>query len=160
MMHRTALLIAVLFASTGCNNNPPGATTMRRTSSTSGDQSRPRATARTDAERMEAERAETERMDRERMDRERMEAQAPTAMDQSEAPEDLEITRQIRAAVVGDSSLSIPARNVTIVTHDAVVTLRGNVDSNMERDAIAHHAQHVAGVERVDNMISVGPQPE
>jgi osmotically-inducible protein OsmY len=82
-------------------------------------------------------------------------AEVPTAFDQSESAEDLEITRQIRAAVVSDSSLSFGARNVTIITADAVVTLRGDVSSNAERDAIDRHAHETAGVSRVDNMLVV-----
>lgn len=78
----------------------------------------------------------------------------PTAMDQGEGSADLEITRQIRSAVVSDSSLSFGARNCTIITNNAVVVLRGDV-TQAENDAILRHAQHVAGITRVDNMLNV-----
>jgi osmotically-inducible protein OsmY len=81
--------------------------------------------------------------------------EAPTALDQSERVEDLEITREIRAAVVADSSLSFGARNCTIVTRDGVVTLRGDVSSNAERDAIDRHAHEAVGVDRVENLLAV-----
>ena len=77
---------------------------------------------------------------------------APTALDQSEDSSDVEITRQIRAAVVGDSSLSFGARNCVIVTQHGVVTLRGDV-TRAERDAIDRHAREVAGVPRADDML-------
>jgi osmotically-inducible protein OsmY len=80
---------------------------------------------------------------------------SPSAMDQSESAEDVEITRQIRVAVVGDSSLSFGARNCTIVTVGAVVTLRGEVGTDDERNAIDRHAHDVTGVRRVDNMLVV-----
>jgi osmotically-inducible protein OsmY len=36
-----------------------------------------------------------------------------------------------------------------------VVTLRGDVRSNAEREAVERHAQHATGVERVENLLSV-----
>lgn len=79
---------------------------------------------------------------------------APTALDQSEDATDVEITRRIREAVVGDSSLSFGARNCVIVTQHGVVTLRGDV-TRAERDAIDRHAREVAGVTRVDDLLNV-----
>ena len=51
------------------------------------------------------------------------------------------------------------ARNVTIITLGAVVTLRGNVTSNREREVVARHARAVAGVQRIDNVLSVRASP-
>jgi hypothetical protein len=78
----------------------------------------------------------------------------PTAMDQSESAGDLEITRQIRSAVVGDSSLSFGARNCVITTQSGVVTLQGDVTHN-ERESIVRHAQQAAGVTRVNDRLNV-----
>lgn len=80
-----------------------------------------------------------------------------TPMDQSNDPVDLEITRSIRAAVVGDGSLSFGARNVVIVTRAAVVTLRGDVETAAERTAIDAHAHAAPGVTRVENLLEVSP---
>lgn len=77
-----------------------------------------------------------------------------TAMDQSNAPADMEITRRIRAAVVVDGALSVGARNCTIVTREGVVTLRGDVTA-AERDRIAVHVQAVPGVLHVDDLLVV-----
>lgn len=83
--------------------------------------------------------------------------EAPTAMDQSESPGDYEITRLIRVAVVADDSLSFSALNVVIVTQAGVVTLRGDVGTDAERQAIYTHARSVDGVSRVENLIAVSP---
>ena len=74
----------------------------------------------------------------------------PTALDQGESSADVEITRQIRSAVTGDSSLSFGARNCVIITQQGSVTLRGDVTS-AESAAIAHHAHAVVGVSHVQN---------
>jgi hyperosmotically inducible periplasmic protein len=76
-----------------------------------------------------------------------------TATDQSNRETDLKITQEIRQAITGDSSMSINARNVKIITSDGVVTLRGPVDDNEERTTIAAKAQGVDGVARVDNQL-------
>jgi osmotically-inducible protein OsmY len=75
-----------------------------------------------------------------------------TAFDQSESPADLEITRHIRADVVGDSSLSFGARNCVIITRDGEVLLRGDV-TRAESDAIERHAINVAGAAHVRNAL-------
>ncbi len=83
-----------------------------------------------------------------------MDGGAPTAMDQSESAEDLEITRQIRSAVVGDSALSFSALNCTIITRATVVTLRGSV-TRAESVVIERHAHEAPGVTRVNNMFDL-----
>jgi hyperosmotically inducible periplasmic protein len=80
---------------------------------------------------------------------------AKTADQQSNSKEDLEITRQIRRAIVQDKSLSTSAHNVKIVTVDRVVTLRGPVASTKEKASIAAKADKVAGVQKVDNQLEV-----
>jgi osmotically-inducible protein OsmY len=80
---------------------------------------------------------------------------AKTADQQSNSKEDVEITRQIRRAVVEDKSLSTSAHNVKIVTVDRVVTLRGPVASTKEKAAIAAKAEKIAGVQKVENQLEV-----
>ena len=79
----------------------------------------------------------------------------PTASDQSENEADRNITQQIRQAVVKDDSLSTSAQNVTIVTIDGKVTLRGTVKSASDKQKIADKAHTVSGVKGVDNQIAV-----
>lgn len=81
-----------------------------------------------------------------------------TAMDQSNSSEHIDITARIRRAVMNDDSLSTRAKNVTIVTDGTgTVTLRGNVLSQAEKDAIAAKAGAVVGATRVVNQLVVNP---
>jgi osmotically-inducible protein OsmY len=80
--------------------------------------------------------------------------ESPTAQDQSNTETDLAITQAIRTALTGDESLSMSARNVTIITEDRVVTLRGNVNSAAERRKVERHSS-VEGVTRIDNALVV-----
>jgi hypothetical protein len=66
-----------------------------------------------------------------------------TALDQSEAPDDLEITRRIRQAVIQDDSLSFKSKNVTIVTNGNRVVLTGPVNTRAEADRIKAIAQSI-----------------
>ncbi len=93
---------------------------------------------------------------------------AVTPMDQSESEEDRTITARVRQALTQDDTLSTNAQNVKVVTRDGVVTLRGPVESQQERTAVASKARQVAGVKRVDDQLEVaggggggtgGPQP-
>lgn len=79
---------------------------------------------------------------------------AVTPLDQGEGASDLDITKRIRQAVVGDHSLSFTAKNVKIITRDGKVTLRGPVNTDKERAAIQAAAEKVAGA-NVDNQLEV-----
>jgi len=83
---------------------------------------------------------------------------AMTAGEQSNAKSDVELTRQIRRAVVKDQSLSMLAHNVKIVTANGSVTLRGPVKTEEEKTAIASKAQQIAGADKVDNQLEVKGQ--
>jgi hyperosmotically inducible protein len=83
---------------------------------------------------------------------------AVTAGQQSNTKSDVELTRQIREAVVKDSSLSVMAQNVKIVSANGSVTLRGPVMTEAERDAIGSKAQAIAGADKVNNQLEVKNQ--
>jgi hyperosmotically inducible periplasmic protein len=83
---------------------------------------------------------------------------AMTAAEQSNAKSDVELTREIRRAVVKDQSLSMLAHNVKIVAANGSVTLRGPVHTEEEKDAIASKAQQIAGADKVDNRLEVKGQ--
>ena len=83
---------------------------------------------------------------------------AVTAGQQSNMKSDVELTRRIRRAVVKDSSLSVMAHNVKIVSANGNVTLRGPVKTEAEKDAIASKAQAIAGTDRVNNELEVRNQ--
>lgn len=80
---------------------------------------------------------------------------AQTPLDQGENQADLEITANIRKAIVADDSLSTNAHNVKIITSGGAVTLRGPVKSRQEKDTIEAKAKQVAGVRRVDNFLEI-----
>jgi hyperosmotically inducible protein len=79
----------------------------------------------------------------------------PTADRQSNSKADVEITRQIRRAIVKDDSLSTDAHNVKIITSGGVVTLRGPVASSEEKMAVAKKVEKINGVRRVDNQLEI-----
>jgi osmotically-inducible protein OsmY len=83
---------------------------------------------------------------------------AMTAGEQSNAKGDLALTRKIRRAVIKDSSLSMLAHNVKIVTANGNVTLRGPVNTEAEKVAIASKAKTIAGAGNVDNQLEVKTQ--
>jgi hypothetical protein len=79
-----------------------------------------------------------------------------TPMDQGESEADLELTRRIRQAIVGDDALSVNAHNVKIIAANGVVTLRGPVENAQEEVAIVAKAREIAGTSaRVDNQLEV-----
>jgi len=78
-----------------------------------------------------------------------------TSGDQPLSGPDLNITQQIRRAIVADDSLSMDADNVKIITQGGIVTLRGPVRNETEKQAIEAKAQAVNGVTRVDNQLEV-----
>jgi hyperosmotically inducible protein len=80
---------------------------------------------------------------------------AMTAGQQSNAKADVELTRRIRRAVMGDQSLSMTAHNVKIISANGAVTLRGPVNSEQERTEIGKKAQAIAGPDKVDNQLEV-----
>jgi hyperosmotically inducible protein len=80
---------------------------------------------------------------------------AQTPVDQAENGPDLQISQDIRKAIVADDSLSLDAHNVKVITAAGIVTLRGPVKSEQEKTAIEAKAKQVAGVTRVDNFLEV-----
>ncbi len=79
-----------------------------------------------------------------------------TPFDQSESSDDIKITAEIRRAIMNDDSMSMNAQNSKIVTdRSGVVTLRGVVDSQAEKDSIDAKANAVVGVTRVVNQLDV-----
>ena len=83
---------------------------------------------------------------------------AMTADQQSNKESDVTITREIHRAVVKDQSLSMLAHNVKIVSANGRVTLRGPVNTEREKIAIANKARAVAGKRNVDNQLEVKTQ--
>ena len=87
-------------------------------------------------------------------ERERDKSQ-PTADQQKENKSDRDLARQIRRALVQDKSLSTYAHNVKVVVQDGMVTLKGPVHSDQEKQAVEAKAAEIAGAEKVTNQIEV-----
>jgi hyperosmotically inducible protein len=82
-------------------------------------------------------------------------AAATTPMDQSNDKADLQVTADIRKAVVADDNLSTLAHNVKIITQDRTVTLRGPVNSMEEKRRIEGLARQYAGSAAVKSELTV-----
>ena len=80
---------------------------------------------------------------------------AVTAGQQKENSTDRQTTRKIRRAVMKDRSLSMYAHNVKIITRDGMVTLKGPVRSEAEKQAIETKAKQIAGDDKVTNQLDV-----
>jgi hyperosmotically inducible protein len=78
-----------------------------------------------------------------------------TPLDQRENEHDLAATKELREALVGDEQLSFDAKNIKIVTQDGVMTLRGPVKSDAERQAIELRARRVPGISSVHNELEL-----
>lgn len=79
-----------------------------------------------------------------------------TADSQAKASrEDEEITRRVREELTRNDDLSSYGQNVKIITMNGVVTLRGPVKTQQERDWIVGAAQKVSGVRTIQNELEV-----
>ena len=76
-------------------------------------------------------------------------------LDQSNAPGDVEITRNIRKALMDREGLSTGAKNVRIITANGRVVLNGEVANAAEKKTVNDAAVAVAGADKVDNRLTV-----
>jgi osmotically-inducible protein OsmY len=68
---------------------------------------------------------------------------------------DVEITGEIRRAVLQDRSLSTYGHNITILVEGGVVTLKGPVRSDLERQLLVGKAALVVGEDRVRDHLEI-----
>lgn len=78
-----------------------------------------------------------------------------TADQQSNAAADRAITRKIRKSLIADKSLSTDAHNVKIITKNGMVTLKGPVKSEDEKQKVASMAAEVVDASKIDNQLTV-----
>jgi hyperosmotically inducible protein len=141
------IVAAAAFVFVACSDQDNTA----RTPSVGADGQRPTA------ERIYAE-AETERMPGDvqnsgRNVRDRNDA-AVTAGDQSNSERDIGLTQEIRQGITSNDDMSMQARNVKVISQDGVVTLRGPVETEQEKESIESLARN-AGATRIDNQIEI-----
>ena len=83
-------------------------------------------------------------------------AHSKTADQQSDATSDRMLTKHIRQALIADKSLSMYGHNVKIIARQGMVTLKGPVHSDEEKQAIASKAAEVAGSpDKITNQLTV-----
>ena len=84
----------------------------------------------------------------------------PTPMDQGNSEADLRTTQAIRKEIVANETLSMNAHNVKIITVDGVVTLRGPVKNETEKNEVVATAQRAPGVKRVNDQLEIEGAPK
>jgi hyperosmotically inducible protein len=82
----------------------------------------------------------------------------PTADQQKENSGDRQLAQQIRRALVKDKSLSSSAHNVKVIARSGMVTLKGPVKSEGEKQAVEAKAAQIAGSDKVTSEIQVAPK--
>ena len=83
-------------------------------------------------------------------------AHSQTADEQSSTTSDRMLTKKIRQELIADKSLSTYGHNVKIITQNGMVTLKGPVHSEEEKQTIASKAAEVAGsADKVNNQLSI-----
>ena len=75
--------------------------------------------------------------------------------DQSNDKADIRLAAAVRRAIENDKSLSTSAHNVKLIANGGVVTLRGPVASDAEKQKVAQIVGAVDGVKSVDNNLDV-----
>ena len=81
---------------------------------------------------------------------------APTADQQKMNSSDREITKKIRMAIHQDKSLSTYAHNIKVIAQNGVVTLKGPVRTEQEKQSIeAKAAEAAGGADKVKSEIEV-----
>ncbi len=90
--------------------------------------------------------------DRNRADRT---GETATPFDQSNAKADLDVTAAIRKELVANSSLTMTAKNVKVITANNTVVLRGPVSTPEEKTTIETIARKNAGSMRVENQLEI-----
>jgi hyperosmotically inducible periplasmic protein len=78
-----------------------------------------------------------------------------TPLDQGNSQADIDITAQIRKAVIATDGMSMDAKNVKIITMNGHVTLRGPVNTVDEKRQIGDIANRIAQSSNVDNQLEV-----
>ena len=80
----------------------------------------------------------------------------PTADQQKENSSDRVLAQQVRRALVKDKSLSTYAHNIKVIAQNGVVTLKGPVHSDQEKQAIESKAAEAAGgADKIKSEINV-----
>ncbi len=77
---------------------------------------------------------------------------------QSTPATDTQMTTKVRDAIMNDQNIGTAGHNIRVSSHNGMVTLRGKVMNEQERDAIVAKAKQVAGDANVKDDITVAKQ--
>jgi hyperosmotically inducible periplasmic protein len=80
---------------------------------------------------------------------------AVTAQKQGNSKSDIAVLAELRKTVVADRDLSMDAKNVKILYHRGLATLRGPVDSEEEKTKVYELIKASNGVTSVKNLLTV-----
>lgn len=78
-----------------------------------------------------------------------------TADQQKMNPADRDLAKKIRRSITSDSSLSTYAHNVKVIVRDGMVTLKGPVKSEDEKNTVGSKASDIAGADKVQNELTI-----
>jgi osmotically-inducible protein OsmY len=73
---------------------------------------------------------------------------AMTADQQKETAADRDLAKKIRRSIASNSSLSTYAHNIKVIVRDGMVTLKGPVHTEDEKNAIGAKASQIAGADK------------
>jgi hyperosmotically inducible periplasmic protein len=73
----------------------------------------------------------------------------------SQSSTDRAITLRVREAINADDMLSGSAKNLSVVTSDGVVTLRGPVQSSQEKSRVSETVKRIEGVKSIDDQLQI-----
>ncbi len=147
LSYSATLLVMTGIVTAGCDKRPANTTPANTPASTPASTPTP---PRSDAQ------TTTPAVDNTARNRGDTTAGAKTPMDQSESATAIKTTADIRRAIMNDSAMSTNAQNCKIITDkNGLVTLRGPVSSQAEKDSIEAKAKAIAGDTRVDNQLEV-----
>jgi osmotically-inducible protein OsmY len=85
-------------------------------------------------------------------------ASEATADKQGNSRSDVDTTKEIRQSIRKDKALSTYAQNVKVITQDGMVTLKGPVRSEEEKQAIEAKAAEIVGQDKVVSELAVQPK--
>lgn len=89
----------------------------------------------------------------------KVEKERKTAQSQKTTAADRKISAHVRRTIVKDKSLSTYAHNVKVITHNGMVTLKGPVRSEEEKQTVEKLARQAAG-DNVTNELTVVPDTD
>lgn len=72
-----------------------------------------------------------------------------------EEDKDRQITQNIRKHLMNDKTLSFIAKNITVITEDGVVTLRGKVPTEVEKNKITQKINLIPSIVTLNNKLEV-----